>query len=101
MNHIIVFRLQFCATLSQQQLHEGVQKLDIALGGLKGKRVHAGPVFADAVDSSTVELHYALIASADVEDVREPAVLLFKRDNLVPMYRLAGTGWPDDEHDAN
>ena len=65
-----------------------VQELDIALGRLQGKRIHARAVFADAVNAPAVQLDDALVAAADVEDVGEAAVLLLQRDGLVAVYRL-------------
>ncbi len=69
--------------------------------GSRANGIHARAVFADSVNSSAVEFDNALVASADVEDVGESAVLLFEGDDLVAMDRLAGAGWPDDEHDPN
>ena len=74
-DHIVVFRLQLRAAVGEQELDEGVQELDVALGRLQGERVDARAVFADAVNFAAVQLDHALIAAADVEDVGEAAVL--------------------------
>src|ERR1700733_6209237 len=101
MNDLIILRLEFRAAIREQELDERVQELDVAFGGLKGKRVHTWPVFAHPVYASAVQLGDALIAAADVEDVGEAAVLLFKSDELIAMNLLARPRGSDDEHDAN
>ena len=93
--------LQLRAAVRQQQLDERIQKRDIALGRLQCKGIDARAVFADAVHAAAVQLDDALVAAADVEDVREAAVLLLVRDSQVAMHGLAGSGWPDDEHDPH
>ena len=78
-----------------------VQELDIALGRLQGERIDPRAIFAYAVNPAAIQFDHALVAAADVEDVGEAAIFLFKRDDLVPMNGLAGPGWPEDEHDPH
>ena len=91
MDHIVVFRLQFRAAVRKQELHERIQELDIALGRLQCERIHSWAIFANSVNLAAIQFDNALIAAADVEDVRESAILLFKRDDLVSVDRLSGS----------
>ena len=54
-----------------------VEELDVALCRFQRERVHPRAIFANAIDATAVQLHDALIAAADVEDVGEAAILLF------------------------
>ena len=83
-DHVVVFRLQLRAAVDKQQLDERIEKGDVAFRRLKSEGIDARAVFADAVYSSAVQLDDALIAAADVEDVREPAIFLLQGDGQVP-----------------
>lgn len=96
MDHTIVFRLQFRAAVREQELDERIEELNIALSRLKGERVHLRSIFAYAVHLSAVQLHHALIARTDVEDVGKAAVLLLKGNQLVAMHTFSGPRWSDD-----
>ncbi len=100
-DYVIVFRLQFRAAIGQQQLDEGIEKRDIALGRLQCKWIDARAVFADAVHSPAIEFHDTFVAAAYVEDVGEPAILLLVGDGQIAVYGFACAGWPEDEHDPH
>ena len=78
-----------------------VEELDVALGRLQRERVDARAVFADPIDPSAIQFDDTLVAAADVEDVGESAVLLFKGDELIAMNAICRSRRPDDEHDAH
>ena len=93
-DHVVVFRLQLRAAVGQQQLDERIEERDVALGRLQREGIYARAVFADAVHSAAVQLHYTFVAAADVEDVGEPAILLLMGDGhdcreRICRYRLA------------
>ena len=94
---VVVLRREDGSAVRQQQLDEGVQKLDVALGWLQRERVDARSVFTDPVYLPAVELNDRFIAAADVEDEGKAAVLLLKRNRLVLEYAFARAGWPDGE----
>ena len=100
-DHVVVFRLQFCPAVREQELHKRVEELDVGLCGLQRKRVHARPVLADAVNLASIQFDNTFVAAADIEDVGKAAVLLFQRDDLIPVNGLPGARRPDDEHDPN
>src|SRR5579875_3123333 len=101
MDYLIILRLEFRAAICKEQLDERVEELNVAFGGLQGKRVHTWAIFANAVHPSAVQLDHALVAAADVEDVGESPVLLFEGDELIAMNGLAGSGRTNDKHHAN
>ncbi len=84
MDHVVVFRLKLRAAVGQQQLHERVEELDVALGRLQRERIDARAVLAYAIHLAAVQLDNALVAAADVEDVGESAVLLLQRNGWLP-----------------
>src|ERR1700691_6304890 len=70
---------------------------NVSFGRLKRERIDARPVFADPVNTPSVEFDNALVAAADVEDEGESTVLLLKAQHLISVYAFAGPGWPNDE----
>ena len=70
-------------------MDERVQELEIAFGRLQHEGIDARIILADAVNPPAAQLNSALVATADVEDVAEPAVLLFEREEFISMHRFA------------
>src|ERR1700679_997751 len=70
---------------------------NVSFGRLKRERIDARPVFADPVNTPSVEFDNALVAAADVEDEGESTVLLLKAQHLISVYAFASPGWADDE----
>src|SRR6185437_7313776 len=85
-DHLIVLRLQFRASIDEQQFDKGIEKLDVAFGGLQREQGHAWTVFTNAIHTPAVQLNNAFIAPTDVEDVGKSAVLLLQCDGLVGEY---------------
>jgi hypothetical protein len=85
MDHIVVFRLQLRAAVRQQQLHEGVQKLDIALSRFECERIDSWTVLAHPIDLTAIQFDHALVAAADIENVGESAVFLLQCHGDISM----------------
>lgn len=73
-DHVIVFGFQLRPAIGEQQLDKGIEELDIALSGFQRERIHARAIGTDPVNAAVIEFNDALIAPADVEDVREGAL---------------------------
>ena len=69
--------------------------------GSSAKGLTRGPSLPTRSTRPPYNSTYAFIAAADIEDVSETAILLFKRQHLVRVDGFAGPGRPDDEHDPH